>query len=205
MARYTGPKLKLSRRFGQALFGTAKEAKVLQRRNYPPGQHGPAASGRQSEYALQLREKQKAKIMYGLLERQFRKYFSEAYKSSGDTGVQLLQLLERRLDNVVYRLGLASTRAQARQLVNHGHVVVNGRRVDVPSYRVKVNDVIGVKPQSSTLTHFTTLAKSLENYQPLTWLELNKTALSGRVTGLPEGSQLEQTISPQLIVEFYSR
>ncbi len=197
--------MKLSRRFGQALFGTAKEAKILQRRNYPPGQHGPSASGRISEYGTQLREKQKAKIIYGLLERQFRKYFQEALARTGDTGLLLLQYLERRLDNVVYRLGWATTRAQARQLVNHGHILVNDRRVDIPSYRVKVGDRIQVRSQSRSAGYFTTVQKTLENYQAPAWLELQSAELAGRVLDLPTDDQLERGIQPKLIVEFYSR
>lgn len=197
--------MKLSRRYGQALFGTAKEAKVLQRRNYPPGQHGPSASGRISEYGLQLREKQKAKIIYGILERQFRKYYEEAFRMTGDTGALLLQMLELRLDNAVYRLGFATTRAQARQLVNHGHVHVNDRRVDIPSFRVRVGDVITVRPASQAKPYFDTMKKTLENHQAPGWLALEKSQLSGKVTALPAGEFLEQGIAPQLIVEFYSR
>ena len=205
MARRTGPRMKLSRRFGVALFNTAKEAKVLQRRNYPPGQHGPAASGRISEYGTQLREKQKAKIIYGLLERQFRKYFTEALKQKGDTGFFLLRFLELRLDNVVYRLGFAMTRAQARQMVSHGHIVVNDRVVDVPSYRVRAGEVISIRPQSAGKALFGTLPKQLENHEAPSWLELDKTDLRGKVISLPEASHVEQVISSQLIVEFYSR
>lgn len=205
MARHTGPRLKHSRRFGQALFGTAKEAKVLQRRGYPPGQHGPTSRNRVSEYGLQLREKQKAKIIYGLLERQFRKYYEEAFRRTGDTGLLLLQFLERRLDNTVYRLGFATTRAQARQLVSHGHVMVNGRRVDIPSFRIKVGDQLSIRPESNQKKYFETVVKTLENYEAPAWLELKKTEMTGRVVALPEGDQLEKSIAPQRIVEFYSR
>lgn len=205
MARRLGPRLKLSRRFGVPLFGTAKEAKILQRRNYPPGQHGPSASGRISEYGTQLREKQKAKIIYGVLERQFRKYFQEALGRTGDTGLLLLEYLERRLDNAVYRLGWAATRAQARQLVSHGHILVNGRRVDIPSYRVAIGDRIQVRPQSQSRGYFTTVQKTLENYQAPAWLESKPADLAGQILELPSGDQLERAIQPQLIVEFYSR
>lgn len=205
MARRVGSKIKHARRFGQAIFGTAKEAKILQRRGYPPGQHGPTSRSRTSEYGLQLKEKQKAKIMYGLLERQFRKYYEEAFRREGDTGQTLLQYLERRLDNTVYRLGLGTTRSQARQLVNHGHVLVNDRKVDIPSYRVKVGDTISVRPQSKQKKYFETVMKSLENYEVPVWLELDKSELRGKVLALPEGDQLERNIAPQLIVEFYSR
>jgi small subunit ribosomal protein S4 len=205
MARRLGPRLKLSRRYGTPLFGTAKEAKILQRRNYPPGQHGPSASGRISEYGTQLREKQKAKIIYGLLERQFRKYFQEALGRTGDTGLLLLQYLERRLDNVVFRLGWATTRAQARQLVSHGHILVNDRRVDIPSFRVKAGDRIQVRPQSRPAGYFATVQKTLENYQAPAWLEVQAADLAGRVLELPSDDQLDRTIQPKLIVEFYSR
>lgn len=205
MARRIGPRMKLSRRYGAALFNTAKEAKVLQRRNYPPGQHGPAASGRISEYGLQLREKQKAKIMYGLLERQFRKYFMEARIQTGDTGFTLLQFLELRLDNVVYRLGWATTRAQARQLVSHRHMTVNDRVVNIPSYRVRAGDRIGIRSHSTGKAIFATLAKSLENYEAPSWLELDKTALTGKILSLPDAVHVERNLAPQLIVEFYSR
>lgn len=205
MARRLGPKMKLSRRYGVALFNTPKEAKILQRRGYPPGQHGPSATGRISEYGTQLRAKQKAKLMYGLLERQFRKYFMEALKQKGNTGFTLLRFLELRLDNVVYRLGLASTRAQARQLVAHGHIVVNGRVTDIPSYRVKVGDTVSVRSQSVQSAYFTTAAKALENVEAPSWLQLDKSNLSGKVLALPEQEHVEQNLEPQLIVEFYSR
>lgn len=205
MARHIGPRLKHSRRFGQPLFFTAKEAKILQRRGYPPGQHGPSASKRVSEYGQQLREKQKAKIIYGLLERQFRNYYQEAFRRTGDTGELLLQSLERRLDNVVYRLGLAATRAQARQLVTHGHIHVNGRLVNIPSFRVRPGEVISIRPQSASKKYFDTAIKALENHQPPAWLSLDKTAVSGKVLGLPARKDIEMNIESQLIVEFYSR
>lgn len=205
MARKLGPRMKLSRRFGQPLFFTAKEAKVLGRRGYPPGQHGESGGRRMSGYGLQLREKQKAKLIYGLLERQFRKYFEEVRSQTGNTGELLLQVLERRLDNSVYRLGFATTRSQARQLVSHGHIMVNGRRVNIPSYRVRSGEVISLRPQSQTKKYFSGLAKLLENYQPPAWLELDKTKIEGKVLNLPTPKDLEQSLQPQLIVEFYSR
>lgn len=205
MARKLGSRLKYSRRFGQPLFFTQKEAKVLQRRNYPPGQHGPSASSRLSEYGLQLREKQKAKLIYGLLERQFRKLFEEAFRRTGDTGELLLQFLERRLDNVVYRLGLAGTRAQARQLVGHGHITVNGRPVDIPSFRVRAGDVIAVRDGSRQKKYFEPVVKTLEQHQPPAWLELKRDDLAGKILALPTKQDLELNIDPQLIVEFYSR
>ena len=197
--------MKLSRRFGQPLFFTAKEAKVLQRRGYPPGQHGPDSRTRLSGYGLQLREKQKAKLIYGVLERQFRKYFEEVRRQTGNTGELLLEVLERRLDNVVYRLGLATTRAQARQLVSHRHVTVNGRVVNIPSYRVKVGEVIGIRTQSANKKYFATAIKTLENHQSPNWLDMDKSKMVGKITSLPAVADLEHNLQPQLIVEFYSR
>lgn len=205
MARKIGPRIKLSRRYGVALFGTAKEAKILGRRGYPPGQHGQSGSRRLSGYGLQLREKQKAKLIYGMLERQFRKYFEEVRRRKGDTGELLLQNLERRLDNVVFRLGLATTRSQARQLVSHGHIHVNGSLVDIPSYRVAVGEVITIRPQSQTKKYFEPVKKSLENVTTPGWLELNKEAMSGKVLSLPTKDDTDRSIDLQLIVEFYSR
>lgn len=205
MARKLGPKMKRSRRYGQPLYFTAKEAKVLQRRGYAPGQHGLSASTRMSSYGIQLREKQKAKLIYGLLERQFRKYFEEAFGQKGNTGEFLIQILERRLDNVVYRLGIATTRAQARQLVSHGHISVNGRVTDIPSFRVKVGDVIAPRTQSASKTYFSAVQKSIENHTPPVWLELSKPNLTGKVLALPTRQDVELNLDPQLIVEFYSR
>jgi len=205
MARYLGPKMKRSRRYGQPLLFTAKEAKVLQRRGYPPGQHGPAKPPRLSGYGLQLREKQKARIIYGLLERQFRKYYTEALRQTGDTGEILLQILERRLDNVVYRLGFAISRAQARQLVGHGHIFVNQHLVDIPSFRVRPGDVIQLRPQSAQKKIFIDLAKSLENKEVVSWIQLDKITLIGKILSLPGQADLEQSIKPQLIIEYYSR
>lgn len=205
MARRRGPQIKLSRRFGQPLFFSQKEAKILQRRGYPPGQHGESGGGRLSGYGLQLREKQKAKIMYGLLERQFRKYFEEVRRRTGNTGEMLLQNLECRLDNVIYRLGLAATRAQGRQLVSHGHILVNGRRVNIPSYRLAVGDLVTLRLTSRQKTYFSGVAKSIENHQPPAWLELDKTKLEGKVLSRPSVTDLERQLQPQLIVEFYSR
>lgn len=205
MARKLGPKIRASRRLGQPIYFTAKEAKILQRRGYAPGQHGQDTGKRLSGYGIQLREKQKAKLIYGLLERQFRKLYEESLDMTGDTGELLLQMLERRLDNVVYRLGLATTRAQARQLVSHGHVQVNGRRLDVPSYRVRVGDLITVRPASIDKKYFETIKKSLVNVETKPWLQLDKDQIVGKVLGLPTRADVEMQIEPQLIVEFYSR
>lgn len=205
MARKLGPKIRYSRRVGQPLLFTAKEAKILQRRGYAPGQHGQDTGRRLSSYGLQLREKQKAKLIYGLLERQFRKVFEESLKITGDTGEILLQMLERRLDNVVYRLGFAGSRAQARQLVTHGHIHVNGRLVDIPSFRVKVNDKITIRPESENKKYFEPVKKSIINHEPPAWLQLDKEAMTGKVIDMPVKTDLELHIDPQLIVEFYSR
>lgn len=205
MARKLGPRMKLSRRYGVALFSTAKEAKILSRRGYAPGQHGQDGNKRLSGYGLQLREKQKAKLIYGILERQFRKYYEEVRRQKGDTGQLLLQNLERRLDNVVYRLGLATTRAQARQLVGHGHIHVNGKLVNIPSYRVRVGETISIRPGSNTKKYFEPIRKSIETYTQPAWLELNKEQLTGRVLALPTPEDTERQIDLQLIIEFYSR
>jgi len=205
MARKIGPKFRNSRRIGQPLYFSAKEAKVLQRRPYAPGQHGQDTGRRLSGYGLQLREKQKAKLIYGLLERQFRKLFEETLQMTGDTGELLLQTLERRLDNVIYRLGFAGTRAQARQLVTHGHINVNGRVVNIPSFRVRVNDVININPASQSKKYFEPVKKSIINQAVKPWLQLDKDKLEGKVIALPTRADVEMQIEPQLIVEFYSR
>jgi len=205
MARKLGPKIRASRRLGQPIYFTAKEAKILQRRGYAPGQHGQDTGKRLSGYGIQLREKQKAKLIYGLLERQFRKLYEESLDMTGDTGELLLQMLERRLDNVVYRLGFATTRAQARQLVSHGHLHVNGRRLDVPSYRVRAGDVISIRPASIDKKYFDQIKKSLVNVETKPWLQLDKEQITGKVLGLPTRADVEMQIEPQLIVEFYSR
>lgn len=203
MARYTGPKSKISRRFGVAIFGPSK---ALERKNYGPGMHGPKGSRRkQSDYAIALGEKQKLRYQYGVLERQFRRYFSIAATRRGVTGEILLQLLETRLDNVVYRLGFANSRSGARQLVSHGHVQVNGRKVDVSSFNVKAGDSITIKdkPQSRRLA-----AKNLELTQitPVPdWLAVNKEQFSGVVSRIPSRDEIAPIVNEQLIVELYSR
>jgi small subunit ribosomal protein S4 len=203
MARYTGPKTKISRRFGVALFGPSK---ALERKNYGPGMHGPKGSRRkQSEYALALAEKQKLRYQYGVLERQFRRYFNIALTRRGVTGETLLQLLETRLDNVIYRLGFANSRSAARQMVSHGHVQVNGRKVDVSSFNVRAGDAITVKdkPQSRRLA-----AKNLELTQitPVPdWLVVDKDQFSGKVSRIPTRDEIAPIVNEQLIVELYSR
>jgi small subunit ribosomal protein S4 len=203
MARYTGPKTKISRRFGVAIFGPSK---ALERKNYGPGMHGPKGSRRkQSEYAVALAEKQKLRYQYGVLERQFRRYFSIASSKRGVTGIILLQLLETRLDNVVYRLGFANSRSAARQMVSHGHVQVNGRKVNISSFNVKAGDQIVVKekPQSRRLA-----AKNLELTQitPVPdWLTVDKEQFAGKVSRIPTREEIAPIVNEQLIVELYSR
>jgi small subunit ribosomal protein S4 len=203
MARYTGPKTKISRRFGVPIFGPAK---AMERKNYPPGMHGPKGSRRkQSDYAIALAEKQKLRYQYGLLERQFRRYFQTALTRRGVTGETLLQLLETRLDNVVYRLGFANSRNAARQMVSHGHVSVNGRKVNVSSYTLRPGDEVTIKdkPNSRRLA-----ARNLELTQiaPIPeWLAVDKEGYSGKVARIPTRDEIAPIVNEQLIVELYSR
>ncbi len=206
MARYRGPVGKVSRRLGVGI--SEKGQRVLNRRSVPPGQHGPSSRRRQvSDYGLQLTEKQKARYMYGVLERQFRRLFAQASRQSGVTGENLLSLLERRLDNVVYRLGLATTRSQARQLVTHGHITVNGRKTNIPSFTVKIGHIIAVRPESRQRTYFKDLFESgeLKRYRVPEWLRLEPNDLAGEIVALPRREDAEQGINEQLIIEFYSR
>lgn len=200
MSRFRGSLWKKSRRYGISLTGTGKE---LAKRPYPPGQHGASQRRKISEYGLQQQEKQKLRFMYGLNERQFRNLFDEAGKMKGIHGENFMILLESRLDNLVYRLGLARTRRQARQLVNHGHITVDGRRVDIPSYRVKPNQVIGVRERSRNLDIIKE-AVAENNFVP-DYLTFDKEKLEGVYTRLPERSELPAEINESLIVEFYSR
>ncbi|MEM7602184.1 MAG: 30S ribosomal protein S4 [Verrucomicrobiota bacterium] len=203
MARYTGPTDRISRRYGVALFGPSK---ALERRPYPPGQHGARGARRkQSDYAIALAEKQKLRLQYGLLEKQFRRYFSEAQRRRGITGDILVQLLETRLDNVVYRMGLGNTRRAARQFVGHGHVTVNGKRVDVPSYCVKPGDVVavgaGTRSQQLGLR-----AVDLTSARPvMDWLTFDGENLSGTMDRVPEADEIDTMVNVQLVVELYSR
>ncbi len=202
MARYIGPTTRISRRFGQHILGSGK---ALERRNYPPGQHGPKSRRKLSEYAVGLSEKQKLRYIYGLLERQFRRVFEIAKRERGVTGERFLQLLETRLDSVVYLLGLAKTRAAARQFVNHGHVRVNGHKLDVASYNVRAGDEIEVKNTPASRQMAT---RQLEENRIRTvpgWLSLNPEAFKAAVVRLPTREEMEQGINEQLIVEFYSR
>ncbi|MDP4001201.1 MAG: 30S ribosomal protein S4 [bacterium] len=202
MARYTGPKIKISRKFGEPL--TPKAVKYLAKRNYRPGVHGQNRQ-RISEYGMQLREKQKAKFIYGVMEKQFKGYYVKASKKTGVTGDALLQLLEARLDNAVYRLGFTQTRAQARQLVNHGFFDVNGKKVDIPSFQVKVGDEIQVRENKKNKALIKILAPVITGAKPSEWLSFDAKNLSAKVLSLPSKEQMETTINTQLIVEHYSR
>lgn len=201
MARDLMPIVKRSRREGVALH--PKAHKVMARRKALPGEKAGARRGKMTQYAQQLREKQKVKRMYGLLEKQFRRLVKEAERKDGVSGEILLQLLEQRLDNAVYRLHLAPSRTAARQLVSHGHMMLNGRRVDIPSIRVKVGDEITVRPKSAKNSYFEAL--EIEESPDLSWLSLNKSKLVGKVTGIPKREEAEPDINEQLIIEFYSR
>ncbi len=201
MARYTGPKTKIARKFGEAIFG---EDKSFEKRNYPPGQHGNnRRRGKKSEYAMQLQEKQKAKYTYGILERQFRNLFKKASKSSGITGEILLQLCESRLDNVVYRMGISPSRRGARQLVSHRHITVNGEIVNIPSYSLKEGDVVGVREKSKSLV---AIESSLNNSNAVyEWLNFNQDTMTGTFVKVPERIQIPENINEQFIVELYSK
>jgi small subunit ribosomal protein S4 len=202
MARYRGPKSKIARRFRDPIFGPDKS---LERRNYGPGQHGPSKrrGGKQSEYAVQLGEKQKAKYTYGILERQFANMFEKASRMKGITGEVLLQLCEARLDNTVYRLGISPTRRGARQLVSHKHITVNGEVVNIPSYTLRIGDVIGVREKSKSLEAITgSLTASNKTYD---WLDWDSSSMSGKLLNLPAREMIPENIREQLIVELYSK
>ncbi|SHH28958.1 30S ribosomal protein S4 [Winogradskyella jejuensis] len=201
MARYTGPKTKIARKFGQPIFG---DDKAFEKRNYPPGQHGNnRRRGKKSEYAIQLAEKQKAKYTYGILERQFRNMFKRATAAQGITGEVLLQLCESRLDNVVYRMGIAPTRSAARQLVSHRHITVNGEKVNIPSYQLKAGDVVSVREKSKSLEAIqNSLANSSNVYEWITW---NNDTKQGTYVSVPARIQIPEQINEQFIVELYSK
>jgi small subunit ribosomal protein S4 len=211
MARYTDAVCKLCRREGEKLFLKGERCFspkcAIERRPYIPGQHGKKGTFRRkmSDFGIQLREKQKARRIYGVLERQFRKYFEEAQRTPGLTGENLLATLERRLDNVVYRLGFADSRPQARQVVNHGHVYVNGRKLDIASALVSEGDVITVRPHSRENEYFKIMAETLGTKAVPSWLTVNAGEMSGRITALPGRGDIDTTINEQLIVEYYSR
>ena len=201
MARYTGPKSRIARRFGEAIFGPDK---VLSKRNFPPGQHGNNRRKKTSEYGVMLAEKQKAKYTYGVLEKQFRNMFEKAARTSGITGEILLQNLECRLDNVVYSLGIAPTRAAARQLVGHKHIIVDGEVVNIPSYAVKPGQIIGVREKSKSLE---VIANALAgfNHSKYPWIEWDENTKSGKLLHKPERADIPENIKEQLIVELYSK
>jgi small subunit ribosomal protein S4 len=201
MARYRGPKSKISRKFGEPIFGPSK---ALQKKSYPPGQHGRNRRRKQSEYAIQLQEKQKAKYLYGVLERQFLNLFDKASRRSGITGEILLQLLESRLDNVVFRLGIAPTRRAARQLILHKHITVNDTVVNIPSFSVRVGDKVGVREKSKSLLVITeSLARRTSKKYP--WMEWDDSEMFGRYISLPQRDEIPENIHEQLIVELYSK
>ena len=205
MARYTGPRDKISRRFGVPLFGPSK---ALERKAYAPGMHGGKRGGRRSkgsDYSVALAEKQKLRFQYGVLEKQFRRYFAEAQRQRGVTGILLIQLLEMRLDNMVYRMGLSNTRAGARQFVNHGHILVNGKRVDIPSYNTKPGDQIAARdnPRSKQLA-----LRGLDLTQGISqpeWLVVDRDNLEGTISRVPERDEVDPMVNEQLVVELYSR
>ena len=201
MARYTGPKTKIARKFGEAIFG---EDKSFEKRNYPPGQHGNARRrGKKSEYAIQLMEKQKAKYTYGILEKQFRNMFKKATASRGITGEVLLQLCESRLDNVVFRMGISPSRSGARQLVSHRHITVNGELVNIPSYNLKAGDVVAVREKSKSLEAIDrSLSNSSHIYEWITW---NNDTKQGTYVSIPARIQIPENINEQFIVELYSK
>jgi small subunit ribosomal protein S4 len=202
MARYTGPSTRIARKFGEPIFGSDKN---FDRKNYPPGQHGQTKKRKKvSEYGIQLREKQKAKYTYGILERQFRNTFEKAQHTKGVTGEVLLQMLESRLDNVVFRLGVAPSRAAARQLVTHRHITVNGDVVNVPSMQLKPGDIIGVREKSKSLEVITGSMET-RKYSKLSWLEWDDAQMAGKFMNLPERSEIPENIKEQLIVELYSK
>jgi small subunit ribosomal protein S4 len=202
MARYRGPQSRIARKFGEPIFGPDK---AFEKKNYPPGVHGLASRRRKkSEYGLQLKEKQKAKYMYGVLERQFANLFKKASASKGVTGEVLLQMLEGRLDNVVFRLGIAPTRAAARQLVTHKHINVNGEVLNIPSYQVRPGDVVGVREKSKSL-EVITASLSTRRYSKFAWLEWDNSELTGKYLNRPERAEIPENIKEQLIVELYSK
>jgi small subunit ribosomal protein S4 len=202
MARYTGPRVRISRRFGVPIFGPTK---YLERRNYGPGVHGPKSRRKTTEYGEGLIEKQKLKYYYGLMERQFRGVYEKALRRRGVTGEQMLQILETRLDNVVFQLGFGNTRAAARQMVNHGHITVNGRKASIASYALKVNDVISVKNNNVSKQLATKGLETSTSRSVPDWLSLNKEELKGVVMRIPTREEIQPIANEQAVVEFYSR
>ncbi|HCN24088.1 MAG TPA: 30S ribosomal protein S4 [Candidatus Marinimicrobia bacterium] len=205
MAKPSRIRGKLVRKFGVNVFGNPKYDRLLNRKPYAPGQHGQTRRRRLSNYGVQLQEKQKIKFMYGLLEKQFKNYFTKAEKMSGETGTNLLQMLESRLDNIVYRISFAPTRPAARQLVNHGHFLVNDKRVNIPSYILESGDKIQVREKSKKMDLILDSMKRIKGDIDLPWLELDKGKMQGSFLGMPERDQIDQTIKEQLVVELYSK
>ena len=201
MARYIGPKSRIARKFGEAIFGPDK---VLAKKNYPPGQHGQGRRKKTSEYGIQLREKQKAKYTYGVLEKQFRNLYEKAHSTKGVTGEVLLQLLESRLDNLVFRLGLASTRSGARQLVSHKHITVDGKVVNIASYHVRAGQVIAVREKDKSMEVINASLNGF-NHSKYPWIEWNAASFSGTFLHIPEREDIPENIKEQLIVELYSK
>lgn len=201
MARYTGPKTKIARKFGEAIFGPDK---VLTRKNYPPGQHGANKRKKTSEYGIQLKEKQKAKYTYGVLEKQFRNLFEKASRTKGIKGEVLLQLLESRLDNVVFRLGIAPTRAAARQLVSHKHITVDGSVVNIPSYTVKAGQTVAVREKDKSMEIIVEALNGF-NHSKYPWMEWDASSMSGKFLHMPDRADIPENIKEQLIVELYSK
>lgn len=201
MARYTGPKTKIARKLGEQIYGSDKYAT---KKNYPPGQHGNNRKRKTSEYGTQLKEKQKAKYTYGVLEKQFANLFDKASRTKGITGEVLLQLLESRLDNVVYRLGFARTRNGARQLVSHRHIIVNGEVVNIPSYQVKQGDIVGVRESSKALEVINDSLAGF-NHSKYAWIEFDESAKAGKFLHMPDRADIPENIKEQLIVELYSK
>jgi small subunit ribosomal protein S4 len=206
MARYTGPKAKICRRFGENIYGSEKYDRILSRKNYPPGVHGKNFGRNKSEFGRQLMMKQKAKYVYGVMEKQFRKHYEEVKNRPGVTGDLLLARLEQRLDNVVYRLGFANTRPQARQIVNHAMIFVNGKKMSIPSYEVKVGDEITINPTKAQNNYFKNQEQYITNKKHVVkWLALDAKSMSGKMVALPKREDFDANINAQVIIEFYSK
>lgn len=205
MARYTGPKAKLCRKFGENLFGVAKYDKILEKRKFPAGQHGKNMRRKLSDYGVHLREKQKLRLTYCLLEKQFRNYYFKAEKMAGVTGDNLMQMLERRMDNVVYRMGFAVTRMQARQFVTHGHFLVNGKKVDIPSLLVKPGDIVEIREKSRSNSMINESMERTAATSPYSWLTIDKENKRGQFLAIPAATEIPTNVDIRLIVEFYSK
>ena len=205
MARYTGPKARLCRRFGENIFETPKYDKILERKNYAPGEHGQGFRKRESDYGIHLKEKQKLRFMYGLMEKQFKGYFKKADKKKGITGENLMTMLEMRLDNIVFRLGIGVTRPQARQIVRHNHILVNNKRVNIPSYQCKPGDIIEVAEKAKNKAMFVENAELVGGTSRFEWLSFDGEKKLGEVLDIPTREQIPVKIDDRLIVEYYSK